>query len=132
MYGGDIFIVGGPGITTIVSEPAEPVFPLMVPGSSWIAHIQLVDNDNWDWWEGGLEPTDLSHYFGVGLSAGPYVPRVGEEQKAGSTIFRTKEPEGSWTASFTIPGSHPAEHIFEAGATARGAGCWAVRFERTS
>ena len=97
MYGGDIFIVGGPGITTIRSEPADPVFPRMVPGSSWIAHIQLVDNDNWDWKEGGLEPTDLSHYFGVGVSAGPYVPRVGEEQKAGSTIFTTKEPEGSWT-----------------------------------
>lgn len=132
MYGGDIFIVGGPGITTIRSEPADPVFPRMVPGSSWIAHIQLVDNHNWDWKEGGLEPTNLTHYFGVGVSAGPYVPRVGEEQKAGSTIFTTKEPEGSWTASFTIPESHPAEHIFGSGAHARGAGCWAVRFERTS
>ena len=138
MYGGDFFILGEPGTglyggTPIIrSEPADPVFPQMVPGSSWVAHIQLVDNDNWDWKPGGLEPTDLTHYFGVGVSAGRWVPRVGEEQKAGSTIFTTKEPEGSWTASFTIPASHPPQHVFGSGATARGAGCWAVRFERTS
>ena len=132
MYGGDFFISQGPGNPIIRTEPADPEFPQMVPGSSWVAHIQLVDNDNWDWWEGGLEPVELSHYFGVGVSAGRWVPRVGEEQKAGSTIFTTKEPEGSWTASFTIPQSHPPQHVFGSGATARGAGCWAVRFERIS
>ena len=132
MYGGDIFISQGPGIPIIRTEPADPVFPLMVPGSSWVAHIQLVDNHNWDWWEGGLEPVELSHYFGVGVSAGRYVPQQDSFGKPGSTIFTTKEPEGSWTASFTIPASHPPQHVFGSGATARGAGCWAVRFERTS
>ena len=132
MYGGDIFISQGPGIPIIRTEPADPVFPLMVPGSSWVAHIQLVDNHNWDWWEDGLEPVELSHYFGVGVSAGRYVPQQDSFGKPGSTIFTTKEPEGSWTASFTIPASHPPQHVFGSGATARGAGCWAVRFERTS
>ena len=133
VYGGDFVIRQGPGLPIIRSEPADPVFPQMTAGTSWKAHIQLVDNHNWTFKKGRLEPTDQAPYFRVAVrtDASRYTPVV-EGQKPGSTIFSSDEPAGSWTVSFTIPDNHSPRFVFEAAVITRGAGCWAVRFERTS
>ena len=135
-YGGDIFILGEPDTATpgllpiIDSEPADLVFPQMVPGSSWIAEIQFVDNANWDWKPGGVAPNHQWPYFGASVGAGIYVPRV--VGGSNGMLWTSNQESGSQTVEFTVPANKPLEPAFRFGASARGAGCWAVRFTRTS
>ena len=130
IHGGDMFVLGADGFY-IRSEPAELLLPQMVAGSSWVADIQLVDNDNWDWKPGGIKPTDQGRLFLAGVLVGGYVPRVGEEQRATPNLVTSDEPEGSWSVSFTISEHHPPDRVFKAAAKTKGAGCWSMRFTRT-
>ena len=124
--------LGAMGTLVPSLEIPEPTFPQLVPGSSWVADIQLVDNDNWDFSDGGVAPTDGRKYFAMFLRAAGYPPLVGEEQKRTSRLFSTDDPEGSWSVAFIVPEYNPLDPAFELAATPRGGGCWAVRFTRTS
>ena len=120
----------------VPTMPPDPTFPRMVPGSSWVADIELADNANWDWKPGGVEPTDPHQkpYFILSVFAGTtggYVPRVGEERKPTANLLTSDEPERRWSVPFAIAENHPPEHVFKFGASVRGVGCWAVRFTRT-
>ena len=122
--------LGAMGTLVPSLEISPSTFPQMVAGSSWVADIQLVDNDNWDWHD-GVAPTDGRKYFIMFLTAAGYPPKVGEEQKRTSQLFSTDDPEGSWRVPFSIHEKQPLDPAFGLGATPRGAGCWAVRFTRT-
>ena len=133
MYGGDFFIVPGPGIPIIQTEPADPVFPKLVAGSSWVAEIQLVDNRHWP---DGFEVPDwfATEAFIVVLgtpSAGgsSYRPTT---DLGGGSLVRTGDPDGEWSVPFSIHVNTPLHNPFELWVTASGSGCWAVRFTRTS
>ena len=108
-----------------------PMFPQMVPGSSWLADIQLVDNDNWDWKQDGIAPTNGNRYFILSLVAPGYAPLVGEERDPNRPILGTDDPEGSWRVPFSIYENKPQDPVFQLGVSPTGAGCWAVRFTRT-
>ena len=123
--------LGAMGTLVPSLEISPSTFPQMVAGSSWVADIQLVDNDNWDWKPGGVAPTDGRKYFIMFLTAAGYPPKVGEEQKRTSQLFSTDDPEGSWRVPFSIHEKQPLDPAFGLGATPQGAGCWSVRFTRT-
>ena len=126
---GDIFVLGDRGTLSVRSTPPNPTFPQMVPGSSWVAEIQLADNANWDWWEGGVAPTGGSSYFIMSLGVGTYVPRV--VGGSNGVLWKTNQEGGSQTVEFTVSANKPQEPAFGLGRSTKGAGCWAVRFTRT-
>ncbi len=102
-----------------------PTFPKLVPGSSWIAEISLVDNRHWP--PDGIMP---DYFDGDAFIAYLYVP-ISPGQAWFMDLVRTDDVDGNWTVQFAV-NKTPFDDPFELWVTASGSGCWAVRFARAS
>ncbi len=98
-----------------------PTFPKLVPGSSWIAEISLVDNRHWP--PDGIMPDYID---GDAFRAYLYVP-ISPGQAWFMDLVRTDDVDGNWTVQFAV-NKTPFDDPFELWVTASGSGCWAVRF----
>ncbi len=112
-----------------VSDNSAPAaaFPQLEAGTSWTAEISLVDNRHF---LDGIEPEDST--FTVSLATpsedgSSYVPTV-PGGPSGSQLLSVTATDGRWSVPFSIHENTPLDNPFELGVGAKGAGCWAVRF----
>ena len=101
-----------------------PTFPKLVPGSSWVAEISLVDNRHWP--PDGIMPDYFDNdSFTVSLGSHDGISLLWHW-----SLVRTGDVDGNWEVPFTV--HEKALSDIELWVTAHGSGCWAVRFTRTS
>ena len=97
-----------------------PTFPKLVPGSSWVAEISLVDNRHWP--PDGIMPDYFDNdSFTVSLGSHDGISLLWHW-----SLVRTGDVDGNWEVPFTV--HEKALSDIELWVTAHGSGCWAVRF----